>query len=47
VDHPPVTVWYPFGLQHAPAEKMAAATAPISGVTSRPRRSWWSGSAGS
>lgn len=25
VDHPPVTVWYHFGLQHAPAEKMAAA----------------------
>ena len=25
VDHPPVTVWYHFGLQHAPAERMAAA----------------------
>ena len=25
VDHPPATVWYHFGLQHAPAEKMAAA----------------------
>jgi uroporphyrinogen decarboxylase len=25
VDHPPVTVWYHFGLQHAPAAKMAAA----------------------
>lgn len=25
VDHPPVTVWYHFGLQHAPAEKTAAA----------------------
>jgi uroporphyrinogen decarboxylase len=25
VDHPPITVWYHFGLQHAPAEKMAAA----------------------
>jgi hypothetical protein len=25
LDHPPITVWYHFGLQHAPAEKMAAA----------------------
>lgn len=25
VDYPPITVWYHFGLQHAPAEKMAAA----------------------
>jgi uroporphyrinogen decarboxylase len=25
VDHPPITVWYHFGLQHAPAGKMAAA----------------------
>jgi uroporphyrinogen decarboxylase len=25
VDHPPITVWYHFGLQHAPAETMAAA----------------------
>lgn len=25
VDHPPFTVWYHFGLQHAPAERMAQA----------------------
>ena len=25
VDHPPFTVWYHFGLQHAPAERMARA----------------------